>query len=90
MPNLPDASTPIRSFLIRHPGQHCQACLVEGTALDVQTVKAAFKPSKYNPYSFMWTCCSRCKTTAMCVAYVGEPNALSRQNSAIAVSSGNR
>lgn len=79
-----DPNTPIRSFLISQPGQHCEACLVEETGLDGKTVKAAFKPSKYNPYSFMTARCGRCGTRTLCVAYVGEPTTLSKRKTALA------
>ena len=90
MTNPPDAHAPIRSFLINHPGQHCVACLGKGTALvlDASTVKEAFRPSKHNPYSFMPATCGGCGAFTICVAYVGEPNSASQQNSAIAVTSG--
>ena len=47
-------------------------------------VHAAFKPSKHNAYSFMTAPCSDCGITAVCVAYVGEPDALSQASAAIA------
>lgn len=85
MPNHPDVSVQIRAFLVAHPGQYCEPCLVKETGLRAGSVKAAFKPSKENPYSFMPACCSHCEQTALCVAYVGEPEAATPKLAAAAL-----
>jgi hypothetical protein len=85
MPSDSDVSTQIRTFLVKHPGSCCEPCLAKGTRLDAKAVKAAFKPSKDNPYSFMPACCTHCEKTAMCVAYVGELKQVTGQQAAIAL-----
>ena len=86
-----DVSAEIRLFLLSHPGPYCEACLAKETALDARAVKAAFKPSRDNPYSFMPVACSRCEQTVVCVAYAGEsaPNRL-RQAAASLMSAARR
>lgn len=85
MPNDPDVSAQIRLFLLSHPGQYCEACLAKGAGLDAKATKAAFKPSKDNPYSFMRAWCSHCETTALCVAYVGESEAATQKQAVAAL-----
>ena len=85
MPKQPDVSASIRAFLLNHPGQSCEACLAKGAGLAADAVTAAFKPSRNNPYSFMPTSCSHCQTMAVCVAYVGEPDAASRKKALAAL-----
>jgi len=85
LPPLPDVDVLIRHFLLSHAGHYCEACLAEGTGLDAKAVHAAFYPSRNNPYSFMPERCHQCERTALCVAWVGEPEATGVSQAASAV-----
>lgn len=85
MVHKPDVTLVIRGFLMSHAGQHCETCLAEGTGLDPKAVKTAFKPSKDHPYSFMPTCCDGCRTTQLCVAFVGDRDTITGKQAAVAL-----
>lgn len=85
LPALPDVDVQIRLFLVSHSGHYCEACLAKGAGLDPKAVHGAFHPSRNNPYSFMPERCRQCERTAMCVAWVGEPEATGARQAATAV-----
>ena len=87
MPKPIDVSAEIRLFLLSHSGPYCEACLAAGAGLNAQAVRAAFKPSRDNPYSFMPASCRACERTGMCVAYVGESDATPLRQAAAALMS---